>query len=233
VAGVLDADLGEAGGSSPTAGLQLRLDGVQQPVEVGLPGDPAGGQRPAGAGRRPGGRTGRCTTSRATGQPMCDRCRERWIVCSRCGVGASLKGGTLDEPLCARCVNPDPAFWTRCGVCGITWQLTTAECARCCLDRKLSQILTTADGTTAPQLDQLRQTLVQVDRPDHALDWLNKPGVRDTLSTVALARPAITHEAGALVRRYAHPPTRSATRRLDRRGRRGGVTRHPQSSPLV
>jgi hypothetical protein len=86
------------------------------------------------------GRTGRCTISRATGQPMCDRCRERWAVCSRCGDGASLKGGTLDAPLCARCVNPDPAFWTRCGVCGVTWQLTTAECARCSLDRKLGLI---------------------------------------------------------------------------------------------
>lgn len=141
------------------------------------------------------GRTGRCTTSRATGQPMCDRCRERWIVCSRCGAGASLKGGTRDEPLCARCVNPDPEFWTRCGVCGITWQLTTAECARCCLDRKLGQILTTANGAVAAQLDQLRQTLIQVDRPDHALDWLNKPGVRDTLHAVALVQPTITHEA--------------------------------------
>jgi hypothetical protein len=126
---------------------------------------------------------------------MCDRCRERWIVCSRCSAGASLKGGTLAEPLCARCVNPDPAFWTRCGVCGITWQLTTAECARCSLDRNLSRILTTADGSTATQLDQLRQAFVLVDRPDHAMDWLNKPGVRDTLRTVALVRPTITHEA--------------------------------------
>ncbi|GAA0905074.1 hypothetical protein [Virgisporangium aurantiacum] len=140
-------------------------------------------------------RTGRCTISRATGQPMCDRCRERWIVCSRCGAGASLKGGTRDEPLCARCVNPDPAFWKRCGVCGITWQLTTARCARCSVDRNLSRIFTTADGTIAPELDRLRQALVNVDRPDHALDWLNKPGVRDTLHTVALVRPAITHEA--------------------------------------
>lgn len=140
------------------------------------------------------GRTGRCTISRATGQPMCDRCRERWAVCSRCGTGASAKGGTLDAPLCARCVNPDPAFWTRCGTCGITWQLTTSECSRCRLDRKLAQIFTT-DGTATPQLDQLRTTFVQVDRPDHALDWLNNPGVRDTLRAVALVRPTLTHEA--------------------------------------
>ncbi|SBT65628.1 hypothetical protein GA0070622_2628 [Micromonospora sediminicola] len=141
------------------------------------------------------GRTGRGSISRATGQPMCDRCRERWAVCSRCGAGASVKGGTLDAPLCARCINPDPAFWTRCGVCGITWQLTTTECARCSLDRRLRQILTVADGTTATQLDRLRQAFAQVDRPDHALDWLHNPGVRDTLHTVALTRPTITHQA--------------------------------------
>ena len=142
------------------------------------------------------GRTGKGTMSRATGQPMCDRCRERWVVCSRCGTGASLKGGTLDEPLCAPCVNPDPAFWKRCGTCGITWQLTTTECARCSLDRRLRGILAASgDGAAAPALEQLRQTLVGVDRPDHAIDWLNKPGVRVTLRAVAAVGHAITHEA--------------------------------------
>lgn len=139
------------------------------------------------------GRTGRGTMSRVTGQPMCDRCRERWIVCSGCGTGASLKGGTLDQPLCAPCVNPDPSFWKRCGTCGITWQLTTAECARCSLNRRLNEIFT-IDGAAAPELDQLRETLVRVDRPDHAMDWLNKPGVRATLHAVAASRGKITHE---------------------------------------
>ncbi len=141
------------------------------------------------------GRTGRGTISRATGQPICDRCREPWIVCSGCGTSAPLKGGTRQEPLCARCVNPDPAFWKRCGVCGITWQLTTTECARCCLDRKLKQIFSAEDGTLVPELDQLRETLVEVDRPDHALDWLNKPGVRDTLRAVATTRDTVSHQS--------------------------------------
>lgn len=116
-------------------------------------------------------------------------------MCSGCGTGASLKGGTLDEPLCAPCVNPDPAFWKRCGGCGITWQLTTTECARCSLDRRLRDILATGDGADAPELDQLRKTLVGVDRPDHAIDWLNKPGVRATLRAVAASDQAITHDA--------------------------------------
>lgn len=140
------------------------------------------------------GHTGKGTTSRATGQPTCHRCRERWVVCSRCGDAASLKGGTLNEPLCAHCVNPDPAFWKRCGICGITWQLTTTECTRCSLDRGLRDILTTDDGTTAPELDHVRKTLICVDRPDHPIDWLNKPGVRATLRAVATSGHAITHE---------------------------------------
>ncbi|MDQ2875188.1 MAG: DUF3024 domain-containing protein [Actinomycetota bacterium] len=125
---------------------------------------------------------------------MCDRCRKRWITCSRCGTGAPLKEGTLHEPLCARCLNPDPAFRKRCAVCQETWQLSAAECTRCSLGRKLQQIFTPPGGTPSPELDRLREALVRVDRPDLMLDWLNKAGVRRTLRAVA-ARRAITHEA--------------------------------------
>ena len=137
---------------------------------------------------------GRIGISRATGAPVCERCRKRWITCSCCGTGAPLKGGTLRAPLCARCLNPDPAFWKRCGSCQETWQLSTAECTRCRLDRKLRQALTPPGGTAAPELDRLREALVRIDRPDLMLDWLNKPGVRPTLQAVA-ARGAVTHEA--------------------------------------
>ena len=132
--------------------------------------------------------------SQATRAPVCDRCRKRWITCSRCGSGAPLKGGTLREPLCARCLIPDPAFWKRCAVCQETWQLSTAECTRCSLDRKLTQIFTRPGGTAAPELDRLREALVRVDRPDLMLDWLKKAGVRRTLQAVA-GHSAVTHEA--------------------------------------
>jgi hypothetical protein len=138
--------------------------------------------------------SGRIGISRATGTPVCERCRKRWVTCSRCGAGAPLKGGTLREPLCARCLNPDPAFWKRCASCQVTWQLSAAECTRCSLDRKLKQIFTPPGGTAAPELDRLREALVRVDRPDLMLDWLKKAGVRRTLQAVA-ARRAVTHEA--------------------------------------
>ncbi len=132
--------------------------------------------------------------SQATGTPVCNRCRKRWITCSRCGTGAPLKGGTLREPLCARCLNPDPGFWKRCTSCQTTWQLSTAECTRCCLDRKLRQLFTPPGGAASPELDRLREALVRIDRPDLMLDWLNEAGVRGTLQAVAACR-VVTHEA--------------------------------------
>ena len=132
--------------------------------------------------------------SRATGAPVCNRCRKRWINCSRCGAGALLKGGTLDEPLCAPCLNPDPAFWKRCGTCGETWQMSTAECTRCRLDRRLLKLLTPPHRTIPPELDKLREGLVRAGRPDHMMDWLNNPGVCPVLQAVA-ARGATTHES--------------------------------------
>jgi hypothetical protein len=140
-----------------------------------------------------GGGSGRIGISQATGTPVCERCRKRWVNCSRCGDGALLKGGTLREPLCARCLNPDPAFWKRCASCRETWQLSEAECTRCSLDRRLRQFLAPPGGTAAPELDRLREALVRVGRPDLMADWLSNPAVRRTLQAAA-ARRAVTHE---------------------------------------
>jgi hypothetical protein len=89
---------------------------------------------------------------------------------------------------------PRPGLLATRASCRQTWQLSTAECTRCCLDRRLRQAFTPAGGTAAPELDRLREALVRVDRPDLMLDWLKGPGVRRTLQDVA-ARGAVTHEA--------------------------------------
>jgi hypothetical protein len=140
------------------------------------------------------GRTGRGGLSRAIGKPVCDLCEGHWIVCC-CGTGAVIRGGTLKEPLCAHCVNPDPNFWKRCRVCRTTWQLTTSPCTRCCLDHRLRKIFTGADGTTPAELDRLRETLVRVDRPVYAITWLRKANVRDTIQAVVREHRVITHGA--------------------------------------
>ncbi|MEO3863628.1 hypothetical protein [Acrocarpospora sp. B8E8] len=141
-----------------------------------------------------GSTSSRVGISRAIGKPVCERCRKRWIVCSNCGTGAMLKGGTLDEPLCARCLNPDPTFWKRCAVCQTTWQLSTAECARCSLDRKLTELFTSPAGATPRELDQLREALVQADRPDSVDTWLTRPGVSTTLRELASGHRRLSHE---------------------------------------
>ena len=45
-----------------------------------------------------------------------------------------------------------------------------------------------------PELDQLREAMVRVDRPERMLDWLMNPAVRRTLQAVA-ARGVITRKA--------------------------------------
>ncbi|QFQ97280.1 zinc ribbon domain-containing protein [Streptomyces phaeolivaceus] len=141
------------------------------------------------------GRTGRVTISRATGEPLCDLCKGHWIVCSGCGDGGLVRGGTLKEPLCARCVNPDPDFWKRCRICNTTWQLTTAPCTRCSLDARLRKVFAADDGTIAPELDRLRERLVQVDRPIYAITWLRKANVQSTITAVVREHPQISHAA--------------------------------------
>lgn len=132
--------------------------------------------------------------SRALGQPVCERCRKRWIVCSACGNGAVLKGGTLDKPLCARCLEPDPTFWNRCATCQTTWQLSATQCTRCSLDGKLKDLFVSPGGAITPGLDRLREALVQSDRPDSVDTWLTRPGVRTTLQEVASGHRQLSHE---------------------------------------
>ncbi|MEU4506955.1 hypothetical protein [Streptomyces sp. NPDC024089] len=92
-------------------------------------------------------------------------------------------------------MNPDPAFWKRCRICSITWQLNTAPCTRCSLDARLRKVFASPDGSTAPELDRLRERLVQVDRPSYAITWLRKPNVQATITTLVREHPVITHDA--------------------------------------
>lgn len=87
------------------------------------------------------GRRAVCDISRVTGRPWCLRCHQKWVTCSGCGDSGPLRGGSLDAPLCARCVNPDPKFWGRCPVCETTWQLGPQPCQRCALDQRVRDLL--------------------------------------------------------------------------------------------
>ncbi len=140
------------------------------------------------------GQTARCEVSKATGQPWCDRCQQWWAPCAGCGTVAPIRGGTRQEPLCARCLNPDPGFWGRCPACKKTWQLSPRPCQRCVLDQKIRGLLGDRAGIVRPGLAPLRQALSSVERPDTALAWIARPKVRELLSQLGSQTRGPTHE---------------------------------------
>jgi len=56
------------------------------------------------------GRSSPAVISKATGEPWCRACRQRRARCIRCGNVRLIRGGTLNDPLCATCTRPDPSF---------------------------------------------------------------------------------------------------------------------------
>jgi hypothetical protein len=141
------------------------------------------------------GRSGLCEISRATGQPWCDRCQSWWARCSGCGTVASIRGGTRQEPLCARCVNSDPGFWDRCPSCRETWQIDPHRfCHRCCLKQRVHDVLSGADGRIRTDLAPLEHALASVERPVTAMAWLARPTVTQLLSELARDRGVLTHD---------------------------------------
>ncbi len=141
------------------------------------------------------GRSGPCEVSRASGQPWCDSCQSWWARCSRCGTVASIRGGTRAQPLCARCVNPDPSFWDRCPVCRQTWQLSPHRaCHRCTLAQRVDDLLAGRDGHVRADLTPLRHALTGVPRPVTAMAWLSRPAVTRLLTEVAADHRPLAHD---------------------------------------
>ena len=141
------------------------------------------------------GRTAACTISKATGQPWCLRCHQRWATCAGCGSIAPVRGGSRDAPLCARCTNPDPGFWGRCPACGTTWQLSPQPCQRCVLDQHVRRLLGDQNGVVRPDLAALHQALTGVTRPDNTLTWLARSTARELLTHLARDTRPLTHES--------------------------------------
>jgi hypothetical protein len=140
------------------------------------------------------GRTAPCAISRATGRPWCARCQHRWARCSNCGIPAQVHGGSYTAPLCARCLNPDPGFWSRCPDCGQTWMLSPRTCNRCILSQRISELTGDGTGQLRPGLTALRQALTSAERPDLILDWLSRSKVRTILATIGRSGQPLTHD---------------------------------------
>lgn len=141
------------------------------------------------------GRFAACETSKATGQPWCRACQQRWARCAACGQVRPVRGGTAEEPLCATCARPDPSFWGTCPTCGETAQLRSGPCARCALQKRLRQLLGGSTGEIRPELRALYDNLAGIERPASVLGWLDRSDAPAVLRTVAAGERPLTHGA--------------------------------------
>ena len=135
-----------------------------------------------------------CEISQVTGKPWCTSCQRQWLRCAGCGVLAPVYSGTRARSSCARCTNPDPAFWNRCSACEHTWQLGTRPCERCAVNRKITGRLSGGTGIISENLAPLHQALTAVDRPATARNWLDLPPVRTLLAGLSRDHRPLTHE---------------------------------------
>ncbi|HKT05506.1 MAG TPA: hypothetical protein VJT31_38805 [Rugosimonospora sp.] len=119
------------------------------------------------------GREAPCYVSVATGQPWCEACRQRWAVCSGCGQDRPVRGGTLDQPLCAACTRDDPGFWRSCSNCGQPGRIRSGRCARCTIRQRLREVLGDETGQIRPHLQALHDALAATDRTNTVAAWLD------------------------------------------------------------
>lgn len=138
--------------------------------------------------------TAPCDISRATGQPWCRACQQRWATCSGCGTVAQVRSGSLQAPLCAKCTNPDPDFWDRCPSCKITWQLNPRVCQRCVLDQKVRDLFGDADGRIRTDLAPFHQALTAAERPDITLAWIGRPRAHELLERIGCDERPLSHQ---------------------------------------
>ena len=91
-----------------------------------------------------------CVISKATGQPWCHACQQRWIRCAGCGQVAPIRGGTLDRAGLRDLHPPRPRFWHSCPGCGQPGRLRHRRCARCSVTQRLHELLADDTGTIRP-----------------------------------------------------------------------------------
>lgn len=139
------------------------------------------------------GREAPCYISLATGQPWCEACRQRWARCAGCGQDRPVRGGTLDQPLCAACTRDDPGFWRSCPNCGQPGRIRSGRCARCAVRQRLREILGDETGRIRPHLQALHDALAATDRTNTVIAWLDSASARVLRGLDACQR--LTHAA--------------------------------------
>lgn len=139
------------------------------------------------------GHHGPAMVSETTGLPWCRACTQRWARCVRCGEVAPLRGGTIEEPLCATCTRPEPGFWRGCTDCGELGRIHAGRCTRCAVKRRLTELLGDADGHIGADLRPFCDALASAERPDTVAAWLDKSATTGILGRLQ-AGTEVTHE---------------------------------------
>ncbi|MGH3558848.1 MAG: hypothetical protein ACRDTK_15405 [Mycobacterium sp.] len=141
------------------------------------------------------GRSLPCRRSTITGRPWCANCSGSWAVCSLCATLAPIRAGTRRAPLCAACAPADPNIWKACPSCGETGRLISRICSRCCLRRRVDELLAGTGGQVRPELQALHRALIGVDHPATALSWLSRSGSISVLGDLARGARPLSHDA--------------------------------------
>jgi hypothetical protein len=139
------------------------------------------------------GDTTPCGISRATGQPWCPACQRRYAACSTCGRYTGIVSGTLTDPLCADCTAPAP--WLDCPTCSDPDHPHPGRCARCVINRHLTELMGPPTRSLPPGLQALRRDIAAAEHSITAMRWLTKPSIAPVLSDLAGGRIPLTHEA--------------------------------------
>jgi hypothetical protein len=141
-------------------------------------------------------RTAPCTLSVATSLPWCDACQKRWARCVSCRRVRQVRGGTVDEPLCAECTRNEPGFWRTCPGCGQPGRrLRTQRCARCTVQQRLRKLFGDDNGGIRPELVDLYRALIGTERPNTVAAWLDRGGGPAILRQLQASALALSHEA--------------------------------------
>ena len=125
------------------------------------------------------GATRPCDVSKATGEPWCEACKQRWIRCSRCGEAGQVRGGTRTEPLCSACTRPDPGFWRTCPGCGQPGRISASPVRPLHVGRRSRELLGNETGDIRPGLQALYHALATADRPATIEAWLGRSAPGD------------------------------------------------------
>lgn len=103
--------------------------------------------------------------------------------------------GTLAQPVCPTCTNPDTVAWSDCPGCGKPRVIRSSRCERCNLRAGLVDLLGGGTGTVRPGLQPLYDSLAGHERPATLLRWLARPHVRATLGDLGTGRLRAEHAA--------------------------------------